>query len=217
MHMANKISGINNSLYICKDNKLYDYSPVDGLNININGNDNVVIIHMPTKFVDVNIVMGGNGNRCEILPTEHRYIRHTTLGMENGGTIRIGRRISVYKNLHVVAKAGCSVDIGDECMIASDIIIRNDDGHVITDRKTGKIINPPENIIIENNVWIANRAMILKGARVPAGSVVGAMSLVTDKFEEENIIIGGVPASKIRGDICWNRKDYYEYCKQKDI
>ena len=55
------------------------------------------------------------------------------------------------------------------------------------------------------------RSLILKGAKISDGSVVGAMSLVNKKFEEENIVLAGVPARKIRGNVSWKRMDYNDY------
>ena len=55
------------------------------------------------------------------------------------------------------------------------------------------------------------RVMIFKGAVIPDGSVVGAGSLVNKKFEEENILIAGSPAKKIRSDIEWRREDFAKY------
>ena len=57
--------------------------------------------------------------------------------------------------------------------------------------------------------------MILKGSEIPSGSVVGAMSMVNKKFEEENILIAGAPAEKIRSDIEWCREDYAKYLKRQ--
>jgi acetyltransferase-like isoleucine patch superfamily enzyme len=98
-------------------------------------------------------------------------------------------------------------------MFAREIMIRNNDGHIILDRETGEVLNKPEDIVIENNVWIGMRSVILKGSLVKSGSVIGAMSLVNKKFDEENILIAGVPAKKIRSNIEWRREDYAMYMK----
>ena len=127
------------------------------------------------------------------------------------------KRISVYRNLNVVAKNGKKVEIGDECMFARDVIIRNNDGHTITDTLTGEILNAPEDIIIHDRVWVATRSMILKGSEIREGSIVGAMSLVNKKFDEPNIILAGVPAKKIRGNVSWDRADFDSYVAKNNI
>ena len=209
-----KITGKNNKLNILENGILSDYTEIKGLNITITGSNNEITIELPSKFINTAIVMNGDENSILIKATRHRYIRHTTFGMENGGKITFGGGISVYKNLNVVAKAGKRIDIGDECMFARDIIVRNDDGHTIIDAVTGDIINAPENIKIADKVWIGSRSMILKGAEIAEGSVVGAMALVNKKFKDKNIIIAGVPAKKVKENIIWDRADYYTYCEK---
>ncbi len=211
------ITGENNKIVLIKDGKEQPFEPVEGLNITITGNSNIVMIEVPTKFIAVSIIMNGDNNFCSIKSTKHRYIRHTSFGMENGGVITVGSGLSVYRNLNVVAKNGKKVEIGDECMFARDIIVRNNDGHTITDTLTGEVLNIPEDIIIRDKVWIATRAMILKGSEIKEGSVVGAMSLVNKKFDEPNIMIAGVPARKIRGNISWDRADFDSYVAKNNI
>jgi hypothetical protein len=64
------------------------------------------------------------------------------------------------------------------------------------------------NICFGDNVWIGARVMILKGAVVPNGSVVGAMAMVNKKFDEEHVLIAGVPAKVVRTNIEWRREDF---------
>ena len=87
-------------------------------------------------------------------------------------------------------------------------IIRASDGHTLIDKNTGIPINPPKNIIIGNNVWIASRCTILKGAVIPDGSMVAACALVNKKFDNENIILAGIPAKIIKENILWDFNTY---------
>ena len=209
-----KIKGENNKIQIRENGEIRDYTEIKGMSITITGNNNEILIELPSKFINTAIVMNGDDNSILIKATRHRYIRHTTFGLENGGKITFGGGISVYKNLNVVAKAGKRIDVGDECMFARDIIVRNDDGHTIIDASTKDIINAPEDIKIADKVWVGTRSMILKGAEISEGSVVGAMSLVNKKFKEKNIIVAGVPAKKVKENIIWDRSDYYTYCEK---
>lgn len=208
-----KLNGINNEIVFIKDNQIVDGSEIKGLSITITGDNNKVTIELPSNFINVAIVMDGNNNEFYLKPTKHRTIRHTTFGMEGGSKISVGSGLSVYRDVHIVAKNGKNISIGDECMFAREIMIRNNDGHIILDRKTGELLNPPEDIVIGNNVWLGMRVLIFKGSVVPDGSVVGAGSLVNKKFEEENILIAGSPAKKIRSDIEWRREDFAKYVK----
>ncbi len=208
-----KINGQNNEILFIKDGtEVVDYIP-NGLSITINGNNNRVEVELPSNFINTAIVMEGDGNSFILKATRHRNIRHTTFGLEGGSRISVGSGLSVYRDVHIVAKNGKNISIGDECMFAREIMIRNNDGHVILDRNTGELLNPPEDITIGNNVWLGMRVLILKGANIPNGSVVGAMSMVNKKFDEENILIAGSPAKKIRSNIEWRREDFAMYLK----
>ena len=44
---------------------------------------------------------------------------------------------------------------------------------------------------------------ILKGAYISSNTVIGAFSVVTKKFEKNNIIIAGKPANIVKENIVW--------------
>lgn len=208
-----KISGENNTVVLVKNGMEVPFEPISGLSITITGNNNTVKIGVPSKFIGTTVVMNGDNNFFSIKPTRHRFIRHTNFGMENGGIITIGGGISVYRALNMVAKENKKIEVGDECMFAREIIIRNNDGHTIIDTTTKEVINAPDDITLEDRVWVGTRAMILKGAYISEGSIVGAMSLVNKKFKDKNIIIAGNPAKKVREGVTWDRADYHNYMK----
>ena len=53
-------------------------------------------------------------------------------------------------------------------------------------------------IKIGENCWIGMNCMILPGVKLANHIIVGAGSVVTKSFDEENIIIAGNPAKKIK-------------------
>lgn len=68
--------------------------------------------------------------------------------------------------------------------------------------KTDKLYRSPKTTlehmtIIENDVWIGDGAVILKGVRIGTGSVIGANSVVTKDVPPYSIV-GGVPAKLLR-------------------
>lgn len=108
------------------------------------------------------------------------------------GVLRIGRKctfggkntINCYER----------VEIGDECLFADDIYIVDFD-HWYLDphmsiRSQGIRKEP---IVLGPNVWVAEKATILRGVNIGMGAVVGAMSLVT-RDVPEYAVVGGIPA-----------------------
>ena len=125
--------------------------------------------------------------------------------------LKIGRNFTTMDSLFIVSRDNKKIEIGNNCLFSKNITIRNNDGHTITDKNTKKILNPSKDVYIGNNVWIGTNSVILKGAHISSNSVVGALSLVNKKFSEENIIIAGNPAKKIRGNILWYKDCYTRY------
>ena len=52
--------------------------------------------------------------------------------------------------------------------------------------------------MIEDNVWVGSGAILLPGITIGEGAVVAAGAVVTNDVEPY-IVVGGVPAKKIRG------------------
>ncbi|NWG08349.1 MAG: acyltransferase [Chloroflexi bacterium] len=55
-----------------------------------------------------------------------------------------------------------------------------------------------EPIVIGDNCWLATGCIILPGVRLGNHVIVAAGAVVTQSFEEDNIVLGGVPAKIIK-------------------
>jgi acetyltransferase-like isoleucine patch superfamily enzyme len=65
-----------------------------------------------------------------------------------------------------------------------------------------KISNPPNSVVIEDDVWIGSRATILKGVKIGKGSVVASNSVVTKNVEPYTLVAGN-PAIVKKKNIHW--------------
>ena len=90
-----------------------------------------------------------------------------------------------------------SINIGDNCVIASGVNILDSNGHITysLDRTVGR--DTPKPIIIGNNVWIGINSIILKGTTIGNNSIISAGSVVKGVFPE-NSIISGNPAVLVK-------------------
>ncbi len=89
--------------------------------------------------------------------------------------------------------------IGNDVMMGRDVIImyhshKFDDCNIPM-RLQGR--RPGKEVIIEDDVWIGHRVIILPGVKICKGVIVGAGSVVTKDIPEYSIV-GGVPAKIIR-------------------
>jgi acetyltransferase-like isoleucine patch superfamily enzyme len=109
-----------------------------------------------------------------------------------GGRIEIGHR--VFLNYGASISAHQLVRIGDACQLGSYACLMDNDYHRVEDRSRPGDSAP---IILENNVWLGVRVVVLKGVRIGENTVVGAGSVVTRDIPPD-VLAAGVPARVIR-------------------
>lgn len=124
------------------------------------------------------------------------------LSVLHGGTIELDENFDISGESTVLA--GKHISFGKGVLLSWDILVMDTDFHKIVSQD-GAIINPNEDIVIGDNVWIACRSTILKGVNIPDGCVIGADSLVNKSFTERNVLIAGHPAKIVKTDIKWER------------
>lgn len=112
--------------------------------------------------------------------------------------IRIGKNVGISQSALV---SHCSIVIGDNVDIGGGTLIFTSDFHSLDykirmskDDQKCKVNSP---VIIEDNVFIGARSIILKGVTIGRNSIVGAGSVVT-KSILSNQIWGGNPAKFLR-------------------
>jgi len=152
------------------------------------GQQQVSSSHKETRLLlEPNAKMTVNGNYTMYADSYIRVVKNGELIL-NSGFINEGVQIT----------CASKVTIGEGCVIARDVVIRDYDAHTI-DMPNYEIAKPIE---IGKQVWIGNRAMILKGVKIGDGAVVAAGALVT-KDVPRNCIVGGVPAKVIKENVKW--------------
>lgn len=119
-------------------------------------------------------------------------------------TMKIGKNTSSTNPVYITCAEGASIVIGEDCMFATNNQIRTDDAHPIYDVNTGKRINPSKDVILGNHVWVGYGAMLLGGAKIGNGSIIGAGALV-NKVHPNNCLVVGTPAKTVKHDIFWER------------
>ena len=109
-----------------------------------------------------------------------------------GGTIEIGEGTTI--NYGTSLSAASTVKIGCNCLIGAYVNIMDCNFHNMKDHSWNMDAEP---IIIGDNVWLGNRAVITKGVTIGSGAVVAASSLVT-KNVPPNTLVVGVPARVVQ-------------------
>lgn len=139
------------------------------------------------------------GDNCDILGV---------LSARKGGNIKIGECTTIRGNSLV----GCvnSIDIGNYVIISNNVHIYDNNNHPTNPDirkemcKSGFYspmwdwsLSDSAPVIIEDNVWIGERATILKGVTIGKGSIVACHSVVTHSVPPYCIIAGN-PAKVVK-------------------
>ena len=99
--------------------------------------------------------------------------------------IQIGNNVCLNG---VAINAKSHISIGDNCRIASGVMILDHNGHEVESLNCTVGTDSALPIHIGNNVWIGLNAIILKGCVIPDNCIVAAGSVVKGKFEPNSII-----------------------------
>ena len=135
------------------------------------------------------IVIGRNFKACS-------KSKYNSIGVFQRVVLKVGRRgsITIGENVGI---SGCSISsqssikIGNNVLIGSGVLITDSDAHALNpvERLAGK---PGASlpIIIEDDVFIGARAIVLKGITIGKGSVVGAGAVVTKDVPDFSVVAG---------------------------
>lgn len=123
------------------------------------------------------------------------------------GSIAMEEKASIYIGNNVGISASClrvykSLRIGDRTKIGGDCIIIDSDAHSLNylERRNGETDRPrakSKGIVIEEDVLIGARCIILKGVTIGARSIVGAGSVISKDIPADCIAAGN-PAKVIK-------------------
>lgn len=112
----------------------------------------------------------------------------------SGNLISIGD----YSGIGINARIQGPLTIGKYVMMGPDVLIYTQN-HEIKDLTKPMMFQGETKaspVIIEDDVWIGARAILLPGIRIGKGSIIAAGAVVTKDVEPYSII-GGVPGKKI--------------------
>lgn len=131
-----------------------------------------------------------------IIGNDIRLDRSIRLLTSNQASIEIGDKTRI--GLNTVLNGGDSIKIGKNVLISGFVYLQTS-MHNFSDSKS---INEQgyshQPINIEDDAWIGTHATIMPGITLNRGSIVGSNAVVNRNFNEDNIILGGVPAKPLK-------------------
>lgn len=108
--------------------------------------------------------------------------------IEAGRGLRLGAHCKLW-----AGPAHGRIILGDDVLMGPEVMItaanyRYNDGHPVTEQAMDEA-----DVVIGNDVWLGTRVMVLPGARIGDGAIVGAGAVVTGEIPPMAIAVG-VPA-----------------------
>jgi acetyltransferase-like isoleucine patch superfamily enzyme len=170
-----------------------------------------IIIDAPIKTGMIRI---GFGN----VPIFDRIKSRTILNMVSGTVVfkgqadighgsRIGcsGRLEFGNNFVITAESmivcNYHIQFGDDVLVSWKCQIMDTDFHKVL--SNDKVMNPDMKIEIGNKVWIGSYVIVNKGVLIAANSVIAAGSVIRGKFNHENSLLCGNPATVLWSGISW--------------
>jgi len=131
----------------------------------------------------------------------HAYIGYgSKICVGKNGVLVLGENFTIIEKSEIISNL--KIEFGNYCLLSWGVLVMDDDFHNIMDCND-RILNNPSPILIGDKVWIGCRSLVLKGATIPNGSVIGANSLVSKKLDDSNGLYVGSPAKLVKADIIW--------------
>ncbi len=195
------VKGKNNLVILAgKKLKLYQF-----VHTKIVGDNNFIeFFGNISKMKNIFISIEGNSNHIKIDKTNNSiHDLHINI-RGDGNSLNIGENFSCGETTFTIYN-GSTVNIGDDCMFASNILIWTTDRHYIYD-SSNHIINLEKDVNIGKHVWVCAGCNILKGSYIDDDCVLGNSSVLTKNYKgNPNCIIVGNPAKIVKEDINWKR------------
>lgn len=138
------------------------------------------------------------------------------IDVSDGGRITVGRCVSLGRDVHLVARGGY-LELGERVELSSGVVVVARDSIVIGQgtlvgeyssirdqdhavdakrRSSGEFTQSP--VVLGENVWVGARVTVTQGVTIGDGAVLAAGAVVTRAVPPE-VVVGGVPATVIRG------------------
>jgi len=153
-------------------------------------------------------VVLGNGSKKNDVIIKNNVMMHGVIRSESNGKVTIDEFTSIREG----CKIHCleNIKIGKYVIMSQNIIISDNNNHPTSPYKRKEMIisgwstskwlwNHSESspIIINDNVWICQNSVILKGVTIGENSIIAMNSVVT-KDVPSNTIVAGNPATIVK-------------------
>ena len=151
--------------------------------LNFEGDENLVVVGAASPDRDINLTA---------------TLRYHAAGLLLGAGGSAGQ-VAVW-----IEGPGRSIQVGDDFLFSWGIWLRTADSHGLIDLDSGEVVNPSRSVVIGPHVWLGQDVIVMPGAQIGGGAVVGARSIVTKSLRSCCVAVGA-PAKEVRRRTSWTR------------
>ena len=171
--------------------------------INIGANTKCLIENTPDKFN--NLININAGENCNIHIKGIKVLNNPLyISIKNDCSLIIEKDQLFNGSVSIMMLEPSSLEIGMECLWATNVRIWTSDMHPVYDLITNSRINPADNIFIGDRVWFGESCLVLKGSKLLNDCIVGAHAVVTKSTQHlSNSLIAGNPGKVVKTGIYW--------------
>lgn len=122
---------------------------------------------------------------------------------------------AVFESGYFTANGGSVIVIqkkakfGDDVMLGRNVIIYDSDFHQIVNRRD-QITNYPQEIILEDHVWLTSNITVSKGVTIKKDSIITPQIVVRKDVPEGSILNGEVTGKVVINGANWSRDGFSE-------
>jgi acetyltransferase-like isoleucine patch superfamily enzyme len=150
-------------------------------------------------FIDDNVVLDAKGKDNEgIQVGRNAYIGRNTILSCKEGSIYLDDYCNISANCHLLSET--EIRLGKYVFLAGQCYLVAGGNHSFEDPAIPIMLQPSYSkggIVIGEDVWLGAGVIVLDGASVGQGTIVGAGSVVTQSLPEYCIAVG-IPAKKTK-------------------
>lgn len=188
-------------------------------------NNQVIIPDSVREQSNCRIILRGSGNRieikdrcrlagdasinlgsdCKVFFDEGSNLQMMEIFAADKAIINLGKVISCSWHTRIYCHEPAKVTVGYDCLIASGVLLTASDMHSIIDIESGDRINPAQDIVIEDHVWLASSVRVMKGVSIGKDSAIGVGAIVTTNIPPQCVAVG-IPAKIIKTGTTWKHE-----------
>ena len=119
--------------------------------------------------------------------------------------VTVGEGTMFFGSVEIDLTRPCLIEIGKNCVLTDGVrLLTHGFEWVVLKNIYHEVLASSGKIVIEDNVFIGNNSMILKGVRIGKNTIIGAASLVTHNIPPNSVAMGS--PCKVKMSI----SEYYE-------